>query len=243
MKRTLLLGAIGLVALTSGLEGQTRESGSSGRPGAQATLFVGGHAYGGSSEFFDMVQRELTLEIGDFRSLVVGAEVHWPRNDRLGLLIGGDFARRAVASEAVRAVGGTQEQETTLRAAAAYAGVEIRLRSEPLDQGRAGWDPHVVLSAGVIHHDLAQDGRFVDRLDPSDQFGYRFGSAGWGGMGEAGLGVRRALSERSSLTTSIRYRLAEATMRDEFAGFDPLSLSGLRWVVGGSIQIGSSERR
>ena len=235
-------------ALPATLEAQTR-------PGARSPDFLFGAPAGavsirwnldlhrGRSDWYDFVQRELTLDSGDFNTPGIAGDVSFQLAPRFDLVAGASWGRRTTRSEYRDFVDNNRqpiEQQTRLTQAAFTAGV----RYELLERGRTisslAWIPRRVVpyvggGGGILYYDLEQFGDFVDVADFS-VFPDVLPSNGIAPTAYVNGGLDIMLIKRLYLTVDGRYQWAAADL-DEGAwrGFEPLDLSGVRISTGISV--------
>jgi hypothetical protein len=210
-----------------------------GWPRLSASIRGSLHRARASSDLYDFVQTHLTLDRRDFDAPVIGGDVGVALTPRLDLLVGVDFARTTTASEYREYVGSDRlpiAQETRL------TGLDIsgtlRLALVPRGQriSRLAWvparvSPYAGAGVGLLRYSLEQRGEFVDFVDLSI-FPSRFVSSGWAPSVHVCGGAEVRILRRLLATSEVRYLWAESELGQDFAGFEPLDLAGLR-VAGG----------
>lgn len=233
MMRSFFRISFALVVLSAPLHAQTSAQGGGDalRQSSRLNISLGGALYQGSGEFFDMVQDQLTLAPRDLKAPTLGVELTVPRGERVRILAGADFARSSATSQSERATPGAAVQQTVLWTAGLGAGVQIRLRAGAV-QAESGWDPYVSVYGGAQTYRLVQRGMFADYRDASDIFSHTYTSEATSAFGQVGAGAVRPVTDRAGISAEIRYRYALHPMRDDFAGFNPLNLSGVRLSIG-----------
>jgi hypothetical protein len=151
-----------------------------------------------------------------------------PHGERVRLLAAADYTRLSKNSQAVGAVD-LARQKTVLWTAGGGVGVQFRLRSDA-SVGSGDWDPYVSALGGAQGYRLFQRGIFADHRDSADIFSHTYASEAIGAFGQLGLGAVRSVSERTGVSI------------DDFAGFKPLDLSGVRLSVGATYALQNSKR-
>ena len=197
----------------------------------------------GDSDIFTFVTEELTLSKSDFNAPGVAVDVGFPLTSRLDVLAGVEFDQAKTDSEARHFVeddGLPIQQETTLRQVNLSGSLDFALTPRGRSIGRYAWvtarvTPYVGVGGGLLWYQFEQIGDFVDSLDPDLAIvSARLVSDGWTVSSHVLVGVDIKLTHRLSLTTDVRYRWANATLSQDFIGFDPIDLTGLR--IGSGVQ-------
>jgi len=192
-------------------------------------------------DIFAFVTEELTLSKSDFNAPGVAVDVGFPLTSRLDILAGVEFDQTKAASEVRRFVednGLPIQQETALRQVNLSGSLDFALSPRGRSIGQYAWvparvTPYVGVGGGLLWYQFEQIGDFVDSLDPGLPItSGRLASDGWTVSSHVLAGVDIKLARRLSLTTDVRYRWANATLSQDFIGFDPIDLTGLRVGVG-----------
>jgi len=214
------------------------------RPSITAGVRVGYAIPRAGSEIFDFTREQLTVDRSDFNAFAVGGEIAFRTMDRFDVAVGLGFERSSTRSE-FREWEGTDglpiEQDTRFQRVPLTVGV----KAYPLERGRRisrfawiprRWSPYVAAGGGVMWYRFEQIGEFVD-FETLDIFRDDFESKGAAPLGYAGAGVDLALGRRWLVNGEARYSWASAGMDRDFVGFDNIDLSGLRVLVGFSVQL------
>lgn len=195
------------------------------------------------SDIFTFVTEELTLSKSDFNAPGVALDVGFPLTSRLDILAGVEFDRASAASEVRRFVednGLPIQQETALRQVNLSGSLDFALTPRGRSIGQYAWitaraTPYVGGGGGFLWYQFEQTGDFVDFLDPEFPIhSARLVSDGWTASSHVFAGVDIKLTRRLSMTTEVRYRWADTTIGQDFIGFNPIDLTGLR--IGAGVQ-------
>ena len=193
------------------------------------------------SDLFAFVTDELTLSKSDFSAPGVALDVGFPVASRLDVLAGVEFDRADAASEDRHFVednGLPILQETALQQLNLSGSLELALRPRGRSIGQYAWitaraTPYLGAGGGLLWYRFEQAGDFVDSLDLERPiFTAQLVSGDWTVSTHVFGGIDIRLSRRLLLTTEVRYRWADATMGQDFVGFDPIDLTGVRAGVG-----------
>ncbi len=215
-----------------------------GAPQASLTLRGGYGAAGANGGVFDLVTRQLTLGRGDFSSPSVGADLGIRLAPHVDLLISGSFMQSSSGSEFrefVRDNDSPITQTTRFRRVPLQVGARLWLLPPGRSVGRLAWLPNKIApwigaTGGATWYRFDQDGDFVDNRT-FDIFPREFRSSAWGGSAQVMGGVDVSLSPRLALTTDVRYLTGSAAMRNDFASFRTIDLSGYSANVGLTIRM------
>jgi hypothetical protein len=206
-------------------------------------IFVGGHLGlnfpNASSDIFHMVTRELTLEKSDFRQTMGGFDVGVPFHPHFAAVFSFDYGRTSPYSESrdfVDEFGDPITQKTTFSLMPITGTLRFYPRKMGETVGSYAYVPTRVLpyvggGFGVVHYDFEQTGSFVDR-ETLNIFSASFESDGTPWTTHVVTGVDIGLSSRIFANVEARYSWAEADLSEDFIGFEPIDLSGLRVVAG-----------
>ena len=208
------------------------------------------HRARAESDFYDFVNEELFVRrsaddnhenpdhgLLNFNAPGIGFDFGFGVNSRLDVRVGIDYAESLNESELRNFIGEdglpftqrTELSQVELRGELAFA---LAPRGRAI--GQYAWIPsrvvpYVGAGLGFVRYDLAQVGEFVDDLG---YFEDAFGSNGWGlGLHLFG-GADIRVSRQVYLNVEARHVEASGELGEEFAGFEPLDLSGLRIGAG-----------
>ena len=225
-------------AETSG-ETQPRPDFLFGRPGHSLAIRGEWYQARAESDIYTFVSEQLTLDAGDFNAPGFALDVGFALGSRLDALVGFDYTRAFASSEYRDFIDSDDlpiEQDTTLRQVDLTGSVEFAITPRGRAIGQYTWIPSAVVpyvggGGGFLWYKLEQVGDFVDIIDLSI-FAARFESSGWTPSAHVFGGVDIKLAPQVFLTTQARYVWADAALKRDFSGFDPIDLTGLRIAAG-----------
>lgn len=239
----LLLPAVILAPLAMPLRAEEAQDRPSGFSLRAPRVFIGGHAGinfpQAGSDLFSMVTRELTLEKGNFRAPMAGFDFGVYFRSRFAAVFSVEYARTSPHSEFRNFVedNGDPIRQTTHFSQAPITGT---LRFYPIKLGETAgsyaWVPTRILpyiggGGGFVHYNFSQSGDFVDART-LNIFTADLQSKGFAITKHVVAGVDIGLTSRIVANVEARYSWAEADLSQDFTGFEPIDLTGLR-VVGG----------
>ncbi len=206
-----------------------------GAPTGSLSIRGGYAAPRAGSDIFSFVTNELTLNKGDFGSFAVGADVSVRLTDRFDVVLsvdGSGMNRKSEFREWEDNSGNPIEQETKFSRQTYTLSGKYSLRPGGRSVGRFAWvpssyTPWVSLGLGRTLYILSQDGDFIDFEKGNSVFRDSFRSSEWTTTAEAAVGVDWSLNQRFALTTQARYLSGKADLQYDYAGFDPIDLSGI----------------
>ena len=200
----------------------------------------GGGAFNRSEgEIYDFLTDELTLERSDFFGPAFAADFSWRLTSWMDAVIGFEVSGSSTDSEFrdyVDEFGIPITQNTRLT----QVPLTVSLKFYPIGRGRQvgqyAWVPSAVApyvggGIGATWYELRQKGEFVDFVDMAI-FEDRFTSDGWAFAGHVFLGIDIKLIKSLGLVIEGRYYWANADLRGDFVGFDPIDLDGARVMAG-----------
>ena len=208
------------------------------------------HRARAESDFYDFVDEELFVRrssdddhenpdhgLLNFNAPGVGFDFGFGVNSRLDVRVGVDYAESLNESELRNFIGEdglpftqrTELSQVELRGELAFA---LAPRGRAI--GQYAWIPNRVVpyvgaGLGFVRYDLVQVGEFVDDLG---YFEDAFGSQGWGTGIHLFGGADIRMSRQVYLNVEARHVEASGKLGEDFAGFEPLDLSGLRIGAG-----------
>jgi opacity protein-like surface antigen len=156
---------------------------------------------------------------------------------QLDVRVGVDYAASSNQSE-TRGFQGSDglpiEQRTTLSQVDLRGEIALALAPRGRAIGQYAWIPsravpYVGIGLGFVRYDLTQIGEFVDDLGI---FPDSFTSNGWGPGVHLFGGADIRMTRHVFLNAEARYVQASAGLDEDFAGFEPLDLGGLRIGAG-----------
>ena len=205
--------------------------------------FIGGNIGFNSpiagSDVYDMMTRELTLEKSDLRAFVFGGDLGITISSHFAVVTGFDFSRSKTKTESrdyVEDNGDPIEQTTQF----SMLPITTTLRYYPVKTGEYvgsyAWiptrvNPYIGGGGGVLYYDLNQTGRFVDKSN-MNIFRTSMVSSGWTPTFHFAGGIDINLTTRVFINGEARYSRARADLSTDFAGFNPIDLSGVG-ILGG----------
>lgn len=210
-----------------------------GRPSGTLGLRVGWWASRSSSDWYDFVTDQLTLDRKNFNGPGIGTDLGITITPRLDVMVGFDYSQNTTPSEYRRFVDNNRlpiEQSTLLRGANISGGIKFALTERGREVGRLAWVPrkfvpYVGAGGGAMWFQVRQSGDFVDYVDLS-VFTDVFESTGWTPTAHAFGGVDVRVLRRAYVTFDARYTWASGDLGPDWIDFDPIDLSGLRLSAG-----------
>lgn len=192
-----------------------------------------------SSDLFEFLREHLTIDKGNFGSPSFAVDVGYSLTPRFDIVGGFDLARQTVDSEYrdfIDNAGLPIQQQTSLRQNSFTGSARFALLPRGRSVGQYAWiparvQPWVGAGGGIIFWEFTQIGDFVDFQD-LEVFPDTFQSSGASLGGHVLGGVDVQLYKRLFLATEARYVWASGELSNDFVGFDPIDLSGLRISVG-----------
>jgi len=193
------------------------------------------------SDLFDFVQRELTIDKGNFDRAALAADYGIALTPRADAVVGVEVNRASVPSEYRNFVDNNRqpiEQTTSLTELNLTGNIRFALAPRGREIGRFAWVPSAVVpyagaGGGMLWYRFQQAGDFVDALDPRRAiFTDVFRAQGWTPSAQVFGGVDVKLHGRWFLTLDGRYLWAAGALGNDFEGFDPIDLAGFRAGAG-----------
>lgn len=233
------------VLLTLGLspraaEAQGREGFLLKEPTVTLGIHMGYAVPNASSEIFDFVQDELTVDKSDFNAPSLAGQLGVRVSPQLDLRLEVGYSRSETRSEMREWVGEDDlpiEQDTYFQ----RVPVTLGLKWYPSDRGRSvgrfawipkDWNPYLGAAAGATWYRFQQEGEFVD-FETLDVFFSEFENDGSATTAQLYGGVDYSLAPHFLLTMEGRYSWAESVeMTGDFVGFEPMDLSGFQATIG-----------
>lgn len=191
------------------------------------------------SDLFDFITDQLTLEKSDFNTGAFAAEVGVNVTPRVDVLLGFDLNRARTGSEYRDFIdnrGQPIEQTTELGQTNFTASVKFAVLPKGRAVSRLAWIPRTVVpyvgaGAGIGKYKFVQTGDFVDFTD-NGVFSDVFRSEGWTPLAHAFGGVDVRVLRHMLISFEGRYHWSTAELTQDFVGFDPIDLGGLRFGAG-----------
>jgi hypothetical protein len=215
-----------------------------GRPDASIAVRGGWVFARAGSDLYQFVERELTVDKGDFNSASLATDVGMALSSRADVVIGFDYNQAAVASEYRDFVDNDRrpiEQTTSLRTLNLTGSIRFAIAPRGREISRLAWVPRRVVpyigaGAGMMWYQFRQAGDFVDALDPRlAVFSDTFTADGWTPSAHVLGGVDVKIYRRLYLTLDGRYMWASGNLGADFENFNPLDLAGFRFGTGISV--------
>ncbi len=191
------------------------------------------------SGVFDMTTRELTLEKSDFNAWTFGMDLGFCLTDRFELIFNLDHSDSSESSEFrdyVDLDNNPITQTTDFKQTPLTAGIKYLFIPRGKKVGEYSWlpsfiVPHVSAGAGWLWYEFSQRGDFVDS-STLDIFSASLDSSGSVPTLYLGCGVDVNIYKSAYLNLDFKYSWAEDDMDQDFVGFDPIDLSGIRLTAG-----------
>jgi hypothetical protein len=192
-----------------------------------------------SSDWYDFVTDQLTLERSNFNGPAFGTDFGITMTPRVDLVVGFDYSQTTTRSEYRDYVDNNRlpiEQQTRLRNANFSGGLKFALAERGRGVGNLTWVPRKVVpyvgaGGGIMWYQIRQAGDFVDYVDLS-VFSDVFDSEGWTPSAHVFGGVDVRVLRRAYVSFDARYLWASGELGADWIDFDPVDLSGLRLSVG-----------
>jgi hypothetical protein len=210
-----------------------------GRPDGSIAVRGGWLFARAGSDLFDFVERQLTVDEGDFNAATFASDLAIAVSSRADAVIGVDFSRGAVASEYRDLVDNNRlpiEQTTSLKELNLTGSIRFALSPRGREVSQLAWVPRQVVpyagaGGGVLWYQFRQSGDFVDVVDLS-VFADTFTANGWTPSAHVFGGVDVQVYRRLYLTLDGRYIWAAGELGEDFQNFDPIDLAGFRFGAG-----------
>ncbi len=196
------------------------------------------------SDLFDFTRQQFTLDDSDFRSPYIGGEVAVRVAERVDVVFDFGWARSKRSSE-YRDFEDLDdlpiEQETTFERISMVFGAKYYLTSRGRAVGQFAWipsriTPFVGVGAGVMWHEFAQLGEFID-FDTLDVFADRLLTSGVSPIVDARLGADFSISRRVVLVGEALYNFGSGSTGGDYVSFADTDLSGFKLVLGVSFRL------
>ena len=203
------------------------------------------------SDVYDFVTEHLTIDKSDFNGATFAADVAIYARPRLEIVAGFDTTHQEINSEyrgyseTVRGSTTTIpiSQVTELQQMFFTGSVKFGLLPRHREISRLAWIPRTVVpyvgaGAGAARYEFRQAGDFVDFATENVATGeFRiftdtFRSDGWAPSAHAFGGTDILIFKRLYLTLEGRYTWVHAELDEDFVGFAPMDLGGLRFGAG-----------
>jgi hypothetical protein len=192
-----------------------------------------------SSDIFDFVTDQLTIEKSSFNAPGFGLDLAFNLSERLDLVTGFDYAKSTNGSEYRDFVDNQNlpiQQTTSLRQTSIYGSLKFAVIPRGRAISRYAWIPSTIVpfvgaGGGMVNYDFRQDGDFVDFTD-MHVFPENFRSHGWTPSAHVFGGADIQVYKRMFVSLEARYGWANATLDNDFIDFEPIDLGGFRFGAG-----------
>jgi opacity protein-like surface antigen len=210
-----------------------------GRPHGWAGGHGGWFLATAGGDLFDFIEKQLTLDDGDFSAPLLGLNLGFMLTPRVDLVVAFDFSQSSADSEFRDYVDQdfrpitqqTQLTEASLSVSGTYALVPRFRQVSRFASVLRRVVPYAGGGFGLLRYELVQVGDFVDFADLSI-FRTTLRSSGWAPSGHVVGGVDVQLHRPWFATVEVRYTWADGKPGDDFEGFDTIDLSGTRVSAG-----------
>jgi hypothetical protein len=228
-------------AFAQGQDAPSRPDFLFGRPDGSIGLRGGWVFARAGSDLYDFVERELTIDEGDFNSASVATDFGIALSSRADAVIGVDYNQTSVASEYRAFVDNNRlpiQQTTWLKSLNLTGSIRFALAPRGREISRLAWVPRSVVpyvgaGGGMVWYRFQQAGDFIDALDPRlAVFSDTFTADGWTPSAHVLGGVDVRVYRRLYVTLDGRYMWAAGDLGTDFENFDPIDLSGFRFGAG-----------
>ena len=197
-----------------------------------------------SSDVYDFIIKQLTVERSDFNAPTFAVDFGWRLAERIDLVLGLEYSRAAKRSEFrdfVDTSGIPIVQDTRLTQVPLTLSVRFYLTPRGRSVGQYAWVPstaavYVGGGGGATWYRLEQFGEFVDFRDLVI-FNDTLTSDGWAIAGHVFAGVDLKVSASIGIVLEGRYQFASHDLTGSFIGFAPIDLNGFRLMAGVSFKI------
>ena len=192
-----------------------------------------------SSEIFDFVTEQLTVEKGDFNAPTVLVDFAIDVNPHLAATFRFEYSRASIGSESRDWVDQDDNpivQTTEFSTIPLTGNLKVYLRPRGREISRYAWVassvvPYVGGGGGLLWYRFEQYGDFVD-FDDLSIFSDTFRSDGWTPTFHVFGGAEIRLHKRLFLSVEARYAWAESDLGEDFVDFEPIDLAGFRTSAG-----------
>ena len=200
------------------------------------------HANAGS-DLFKFTTDQLTVDRGDFSSVLWAGDVSIRVSQRLDAVITVAYSGSQTQSEFRNWTDNKKlpiEQTTRFQRVPLTGSLKAYLTRPGRSIGHFAWmparyAPYVGAGGGMMWYQFAQDGDIID-FATTRVFPDQFDSNGWTPTVHAYAGADISMNPRFSLTTEARYEWARAALGRDYAGFDKIDLSGFTLTTGISVR-------
>jgi len=192
-----------------------------------------------SSNIFDMITDELTLEKGDFDTWDFGVDLGFNIHNRFDLILSLDTSERTKDSEFrdyVDDEGLPITQSTKFSQTPITVGIRYLFIPRGRQVGQYAWlpsrfVPYLSAGAGILNYKFEQAGDFID-YSTMEIFSAVLKSSDSVWIKYLGCGADYNIVKSLYLTLDFRYSWADDHLGRDFMGFDPIDLGGIRLTTG-----------
>ena len=193
------------------------------------------------SDLFDFVQKQFTIDEGDFDSPDVAFDVGFALSRHVEVVFGFEISQMVTSSEYRDFVDNNRQpitQDTSLFEGNASGSVRIPLIPRGRRISSLAWiprraTPYVGAGGGYLWYRFRQQGDFIDVFSPRRAiFSDTLTSQGWTPSAHVLGGVDVRLYRRLFATVEGRYLWASARLDRSFEGFELIDLAGARLGAG-----------
>jgi opacity protein-like surface antigen len=241
--RLILVGALGAAALAATARPARAQAAGPGflfgAPHASFTIRTGYDVASANSDLFSTVTNELTLKKSDFSSPTIATDLGFSLNPQVDLVLGLGYSRSAAQSQFRGWLDNNNlpiQQSTSLTRLPLTVSLKAYLAPRGQAIGRLAWVPakvvpYVGVGAGTMWYSFRQGGDFVDTTT-TNVFSDVFQSSGWAPTAHLFAGSDFTITPGMALSIEARYTLANATLSQDFVGFNRIDLSGVSLTAG-----------
>jgi hypothetical protein len=192
-----------------------------------------------NSGIFDMITDELTLEKDNFDTWDFGVDLGFNIHNRIDLVFSLDKSEQTKNSEFrdyVDDQGFPITQSTKFSQIPITAGIKYLLVQRGRQVGQYAWLPARIVpylsgGAGILQYKFEQVGDFVD-YSTMEIFHAVLKSSDNVPIICLGCGVEYNIVKSLYLTVDLKYSWADDDLSQDFTGFDPIDLGGIRLTTG-----------
>ena len=239
-----IAGAVSMAATTAFAQEASGRGFLFGAPKGSLSIRGGYSAASAGSDIFSFVTNELTLRRADFGSFSTGADVNVALTNRLDVVLSldvGGMERKSEFREWEDNNGRPIEQHTAFSRQTFGLSGKYYVIPPGRSLGRFAWVPARYspwLSAGMgrTRYNFSQNGDFVDFDKGNSVFADSFQSSEWTTTLQMAAGIDWSLTQRFALTSQAKYLWGKADLGFDYAGFDPIDLSGVGLSAGLTIR-------
>ena len=238
----LMLGALAFATMAAARPALAQSGGRGflfGAPRTSFTIRTGYDIANANSDVFSTVTNELTLNKSDFSSPTIATDLGFRLNDNVDAVLGLGYSRSAAQSQVRGWLDNNNlpiQQSTSLTRIPLTMSLKAYLEPRGHAIGRLAWvpakfAPYVGGGAGTMWYSFRQGGDFVDTTT-TNVFSTVLESSGWTPTAHLFAGSDFALTPSTALTVEARYTWANATLGQDFIGFNRIDLSGVSLTAG-----------